>query len=96
VIYRQDSAKQIDFPSWALRWFAQPGDGGCEAPEPEARDTEFLANFLTRSGGPKEQPDAVIIADRRWPRKGACPGCVPPGGDLKYPVFYMNYNLNPT
>jgi len=44
----------------------------------------------------KEQPDAVIIAGPKVTVDGGLPQeSLKQMGDLKFPVFYMNYNLNP-
>ncbi len=61
-------------------------------------DTEFLANFLTEEVvEPKVQPDAVIIAGPKVATENSLPqDAFRQAGDLKYPIFYMNYNLNPT
>jgi len=99
VIYRQDSAKQIDFPSLgaALRSL-NLGTVDVKRLSQKHGDTEFLANFLTQEVvDPKEQPDAVIIAGPKVATEGSLPqDAFRQAGDLKYPVFYMNYNLNPT
>ncbi|HXA49223.1 MAG TPA: hypothetical protein VNV86_02905 [Candidatus Acidoferrum sp.] len=99
VIYRQDSAKQIDFPSLgaALRSL-NLGTVDVKRLSQKHGDTEFLANFLTQEVvDPKEQPDAVIIAGPKVATEGSLPqDAFRQAGDLKFPVFYMNYNLNPT
>jgi hypothetical protein len=99
VIYRQDAAKQIDFPGLgaALRSL-NLGTVDVKRLSQKHGDTEFLANFLTQEVvDPKEQPDAVIIAGPKVATEGNLPqDAFRQAGDLKFPVFYMNYNLNPT
>jgi hypothetical protein len=99
VIYRQDSATQIDFPGLgtALRSL-NLGTVDVKRLSQKHGDTEFLANFLTQEVvDPKEQPDAVIIAGPKVATEGTLPqDAFRQAGDLKFPVFYMNYNLNPT
>jgi hypothetical protein len=99
VIYRQDAAKQIDFPGLgaALRSL-NLGTVDVKRLSQKHGDTEFLANFLTQEVvDTKEQPDAVIIAGPKVATEGSLPqDAFRQAGDLKFPVFYMNYNLNPT
>ena len=99
VIYRQDAAKQIDFPALgeSLRSL-NLGTVDVKRLSQKHGDTEFLANFLTQEiVEPKEQPDAVIIAGPKVATEGSLPqDAFRQAGELKYPVFYMNYNLNPT
>jgi hypothetical protein len=60
-------------------------------------DTEFLTSFITQEvKEPKEAPDAVIIAGPKVMTDTAIQqDTLRQMGDLKFPVFYMNYNLNP-
>jgi hypothetical protein len=99
VIYRQESASQIDFPAMgeALRSL-NLGTVDVKRLSQKHADTEFIANFLTEEVvDPKEQPDAVIIAGPKVSTEGSLPqDAFRQAGELKYPVFYMNYNLNPT
>jgi hypothetical protein len=99
VIYRQDSAEQIDFPAMgsALRSL-NLGTVDVKRLSQKHGDTEFLTNFLTSEVvEPKDLPDAVIIAGPKVTTEGSMPpDAFRQVGDLKYPVFYMNYNLNPT
>jgi len=99
VIYRQDAASQIDFPALgqALRSL-NLGTVDLKRLSQKHGDTEFIANFLTQEVvDSKEQPDAVIIAGPKVSTEGSLPqDAFRQAGELKYPVFYMNYNLNPT
>lgn len=99
VIYRQDAAGQIDFPALgqSLRSL-NLGTVDVKRLSQKHGDTEFLANFLTQEiVEPKEQPDAVIIAGPKVSTDSSMPqDAFRQAGDLKFPVFYMNYNLNPT
>jgi hypothetical protein len=60
-------------------------------------DTEFLTNLITKEmKAGEEQPDAVIIAGPKVMLDDAVPqDTLKQIGDLGFPVFYMNYNLNP-
>jgi hypothetical protein len=99
VIYRQEASAQIDFPALgeALRSL-NLGTVDVKRLSQKHGDTEFLASFLTQEiVEPKEQPDAVIIAGPKVSTEGSLPqDAFRQAGDLKFPVFYMNYNLNPT
>jgi hypothetical protein len=99
IIYRQDASNQIDFPALgeALRSL-NLGTVDVKRLSQKHGDTEFLASFLTQEiVDPKEAPDAVIIAGPKVSTEGNLPqDAFRQAGDLKFPVFYMNYNLNPT
>ena len=98
VIYRQESAAQIDFPALgeALRSL-NLGTVDVKRLAQKHGDAEFLTSFITQEvSGSKEQPDAVIIAGPKVTIEGGLPlESFKEVGDLKFPVFYMNYNVNP-
>jgi hypothetical protein len=98
VIYRQESAAQIDFPALgeALRSLSL-GTVDVKRLAQKHGDAEFLTSFITQEiTGGKEQPDAVIIAGPKVNVEGGLPlESFKDVGDLKFPVFYMNYNVNP-
>jgi hypothetical protein len=98
VIYRQESASQIDFPALgeALRSLSL-GTVDLKRLGQKHGDAEFLTNFITQEiTSEKDQPDAVIIAGPKVTVDGGMPTeSFKEVGDLKFPVFYMNYNLNP-
>jgi hypothetical protein len=98
VIYRQEAASQIDFPAMgkALRSL-NLGTVDVKRLSQKHGDTDFLANFLAQEVvDSKDQPDAVIIAGPKVSTEGSLPqDAFRQAGDLKFPVFYMNYNLNP-
>jgi hypothetical protein len=98
IIYRQESAAQIDFPALgeALRSL-NLGTVDVKRLAQKHGDAEFLTNFITQEiTGSKEQPDAVIIAGPKVSVEGGMSQeSFKEAGDLKFPVFYMNYNLNP-
>jgi hypothetical protein len=98
VLYRQDAASQIDFPALgeALHTL-NLGTVDLKRLGQKHGDAEFLTGLITHEvKDSHEQPDAVIIAGPKVMLDDA----VPPEplkqlGELTYPVFYMNYNLNP-
>jgi hypothetical protein len=98
VIYRQESAAQIDFPALgeALRSL-NLGTVDLKRLAQKHGDAEFLTSFITQEiKDGKEQPDAVIIAGPKVTVEGGLSqDSFKEVGDLKFPVFYMNYNLNP-
>ena len=98
VIYRQDSAAQIDFPALgeALQSLSL-GTVDLKRLAQKHGDAEFLTSFITQEiKDGKEQPDAVIIAGPKVTVEGGLSqDSFKEVGDLKFPVFYMNYNLNP-
>jgi hypothetical protein len=97
VFYRQDDASQIDFPALGeaihtlnlgtidLKLLAQKNG-----------ETEFLANLIQREAGGKDQPDALIFAGPKTLLDDSVPAdSLREVGDVAYPVFYMNCNLEP-
>lgn len=98
VIYRQEAASQIDFPALgeALRSLSL-GTVDLKRLGQKHGDAEFLTNFITQEiKDGKDQPDAVIIAGPKVTVEGGLSQeSFKEVGDLKFPVFYMNYNLNP-
>jgi hypothetical protein len=98
VIYRQQSSSQIDFPALgeALHTL-NLGTVDFRKLGQKHSDSDFLTNLITTEmKDEKETPDAVIIAgpkvmlDDNLPQEP-----LKQIGDLHYPLFYMNYNLNP-
>jgi len=99
VIYRQEAASQIDFPALgkALRSL-NLGTVDLKRLTQKHGDTEFLTNFITQEMNvEQDHPDAVIIAGPKVMLENALPQDTLKqlGDNVKYPVFYMNYNLNP-
>jgi hypothetical protein len=99
VIYRQEKAPQIDFPGLgkAVKTL-NLGKIDVKQLAQKHGDAEFLADLMTKEiKGNQDQPDAVIIAGP----KAAVDDSLPPDalkqlGEVKFPLFYMNYNLDPT
>ena len=98
VIYRNDSAAQIDFPALgdAINSL-NLGTVDLKRLSQKHGDSDFLTNLIAQEMKPDtEQPDAVIFAG---PKVMLDPSVAPEAlrqvGEVKYPVFYMNYNLYP-
>jgi hypothetical protein len=98
VIYRQDGASQIDFPALgaALRSI-NLGTVDLRRLGQKHGDTEFLTNLISHEvKDDQEKPDAVIIAGPKvMLDDSVSQESLKQIGELTYPVFYMNYNLNP-
>jgi len=98
VIYRQDEASQIDFPAIgkALQSL-NLGTVDLRHLTQKHGDTEFLAGLITQElASDKGHPDAVIFAGPKvMLDDGIPPETLKQLSDVKEPVFYMNYNLNP-
>ena len=98
VLYRQDLASQIDFPALGEALHSlNLGTIDLRRLGQKHSDTEFLTNLITKEmKAGEEQPDAVIIAGPKVMLDDAVPqDTLKQIGDLGFPVFYMNYNLNP-
>ena len=99
VIYRQDASSQIDFPALGKALHSlNLGTVDLKRLSQKHGDTEFLTNFITQEmKEDKDRPDAVIIAGPKVMLENGLPQDTLKqlGDNVKYPVFYMNYNLNP-
>jgi hypothetical protein len=98
VFYRQDAATQIDFPALgeALNSLSF-GTVDLKRLSQKHGDSEFLGKLLTSEvKEDKEEPDAVIFAGPKIMLDDGLSGeTLKQLTDVKFPVFYMNYNLNP-
>jgi hypothetical protein len=98
VIYRQESSTQIDFPALGDALHSlNLGTVDLKRLGQKHGDTEFLTNLITHEiKEDHDQPDAVIIAGPKvMLDESVSSETLKQIGDLKFPVFYMNYNLNP-
>ena len=98
IIYRQEDADKIDFPALgnALKSL-NLGTVDLKRLSEKHGDTDFLGDLIQKEvGGDKGHPDALIFAgpkvmlDNNVPQES-----LKQVGNLEFPVFYMNYNLNP-
>lgn len=98
VIYRQDDASQIDFPALgkALKSL-NLGTVDLKQLSQKHGDSEFLGNLISKElTQDKQPPDAVIFAGPKVMLDAGLPDeTLKQLADVKTPVFYMNYNLNP-
>jgi len=100
VVYRQDGADRIDFPALgeALHKL-NLGTVDLKRLSEKHGDTEFLTDLVRREVAtkPQSRPDAVIFAGPKvmLDANVSQDALKEAGGDVNFPVFYMNYNLNP-
>jgi hypothetical protein len=98
VIYRQDEASQIDFPALGQAVKSlRLGTVDLKHLVQKHSDTDFLTQLMTSEiKDPKDNPDALIFAGPKvMLDDGLAPETLKGLSDVKYPVFYMNYNANP-
>jgi hypothetical protein len=97
VIYRQEGASQIDFPALGKALNSlNLGTVDLKKLSQKHGDSEFLANLITKELKDEKHPDAVIFAGPKVTiEDGLSPDTLKQLADVKLPVFYMNYNLNP-
>ncbi len=97
VIYRQENASQIDFPALGEALNAvNLGTVDLRRLSQKHGESAFLTKLLTQEINPKDHPDAVIFAGPKvMLDEGVPQDTLKQLGEYNYPVFYMNYNLNP-
>jgi hypothetical protein len=97
VVYRQENLSQIDFPALGQALNSlKLGTVDVKKLSQKRGETEFLADLINREMSSQDQPDAVIFAGPKAMLDDGVPQeSLKQIGDLEYPVFYMNYNLNP-
>lgn len=98
VIYRQEGADKIDFPALGKAVNAVSlGTVTIKQLSQKHGDADFLAELIrTELGVTGDPPDAVVFAGPKVmldsnPSKDS----ITPATEIQFPVFYMNYNLNP-
>ncbi len=97
VLYRQDNADRIDFPALgeALKKL-KLGTVDLKRLAEKHGETDFLTNLIQKEIGGAEQPDALIFAGPKALLQDSVPAdSLREVGEVEYPVFYMNYNLEP-
>ena len=97
VLYRQEDASQIDFPALGKALGAlNLGTVDLKKLSQKHGDSEFLSSLITKELKDDKPPDAVIFAGPKVTvEEGLTPDAMKQLADVKLPVFYMNYNLNP-
>lgn len=98
VVYRQEGTGQINFPALgeALNSL-NLGTVDLKRLSQKHGETEFLADLLTEEvNNTKDHPDAVIFAGPKVMLDDSLPQeSLTRLEGIDYPVFYMNFNLNP-
>ena len=98
IIYRQDASAQIDFPALGEALHSVSlGTVDFKRLGQKHADSEFLTNLITHEmKDASEAPDAVIIAGPKVMLDDSLPQePLKQIADVNFPVFYMNYNVNP-
>jgi hypothetical protein len=97
VLYRQENAAQIDFPALGeALGSVNLATVDFKRLSQKHGESEFLTKLITQEITPRERPDAVIFASPKVMLEDGLPQeTLKQIGELNYPVFYMNYNLNP-
>jgi hypothetical protein len=97
VLYRQSSAERIDFPALGRAiQSVEPGKVDLKQLSQKHGEVSFLADLIKREIA-NDHPDAVIFAGPKVLLDDSVPeeDLKPLASDVTFPVFYMNYNLNP-
>ncbi len=97
VLYRQESATRIDFPALgeALNTL-NLGTVDLKRLSNKHGDTEFLTELIQHEMLTTDHPDAIVFAGPKvMLEENVSQDSLKQFAGLDYPVFYMNYNLNP-
>ncbi len=97
ILYRQVNGNRIDFPALgeALRNL-QLGTIDLKRLSNKNGETEFLTGLIQQELGGEDHPDALIFAGpKAMLDESVSRDSLKEMGDVEYPVFYMNYNLQP-
>ncbi len=98
VVYRQEGADRIDFPALGEAINSlNLGTVDLKRLSEKHGDTDFLAGLVRREvGSSTSHPDALIFAGPKvMLDSNVPPDALKEARDVNFPVFYMNYNLNP-
>jgi len=97
VVYRQENAQRIDFPALGQALSTiNLGTVDIKRLSQKHGEAEFLSKLLTQELNPQDRNDAVIFAGPKAILDNGVPQeTLKKVADADYPVFYMNYNLDP-
>ncbi len=99
VMYRQEGASQIDFPALGNALHdLNLGTVDLKRLSEKHGDTDFLTDLVRKemTPNPQDHPDAVVFAGPKIMLDANPPEeALKDASDVDFPVFYMNYNLNP-
>jgi hypothetical protein len=97
IVYRQQDASHIDFPALgeALHSLSL-GTVDLKRLSQKRGETEFLTSLFTEELNGRDHPDAVIFAGPKALLDNGVPQeSLKKVADVEYPLFYMNYNVDP-
>ena len=97
MVYRQQDASHIDFPALgeALHSLSL-GTVDLKRLSQKRGETEFLTSLFTEELNGRDHPDAVIFAGPKALLDNGVPqDSLKKVADVEYPLFYMNYNVDP-
>jgi hypothetical protein len=97
IIYRQENSNRIDFPALGQALDTlNLGTIDLKRLSQKHGETDFLTNLIQSELGGEGQPDALIFAGPKAMLEQNVPtDSLKEVGDVEFPVFYMNYNLQP-
>lgn len=97
VLYRQKSGDKIDFPALGEAFHSlKLGTVAAKNLEKKNSEGEFLTGLIRTEMAAEDHPDALIFAGPKiMLEEGVQLDALKEYADVEYPVFYMNYNLNP-
>lgn len=98
IFYRQDDAPQVDFPALGKAVKSlHLGTVDLKRLTQRHSDTDFLAGLITKEvKETQDVPDALVFAGPKvMLDDGLSPDTLKQLSEVKFPVFYLNYNLNP-
>lgn len=99
VIYRQDGVSRIDFPALGTALHTlNLGTVDLKRLSDKHGDTDFLTTLVRKemAPDPQDHPDALVFAGPKILLDANPPeDALKDAAEIDFPVFYMNYNLNP-
>ena len=99
VLYRQDGASRIDFPALGTALTTlNLGTVDLKRLGDKHGDTDFLTSLVRKemTPDPQDHPDALVFAGPKILLDSNPPEeALKDASEIDFPVFYMNYNLNP-
>ncbi|MBM3746212.1 MAG: acetyltransferase [Acidobacteria bacterium] len=97
ILYRQDNADRISFPALGEALSSlKLGTVDVKLLAQKHSETEFLTGLIQREMTEASSPDALIFAGPKAMLEQNIPvESLKETGEVEYPVFYMNYNLQP-
>jgi hypothetical protein len=96
VVYRQPSSDRIEFPALGEAiGKIEPGLVDLKLLANKRGEEEFLTDLIKTELSSADRPDALIFAGPKYIVEGSPEDELKKAETVDYPVFYMNYNLNP-